>query len=123
MSLDLEPRELQEIEFALLYHEQFNHGTSGHLPYTVIAKLYKYIRENDVRPDPIRIDGEMLEDIGLRGKAKVFLDGRDVTDVCRWAEPEIGRLSLAEGPRRSMVHHGEVTTDPPFEELKELLGC
>jgi hypothetical protein len=32
-------REQQEIAFALKYLDEFNHGTSGHMEYTVIAKL------------------------------------------------------------------------------------
>lgn len=35
----LDPRELQEIKWAELYLEQFAHGTSGNLSYSVIAKL------------------------------------------------------------------------------------
>ena len=34
-----EQRELEEIQFALEYTNFFNHGTAGHLAYTVIAKL------------------------------------------------------------------------------------
>ncbi len=32
-------RELEEIQFSLEYTNFFNHGTAGHLAYTVIAKL------------------------------------------------------------------------------------
>jgi len=35
----LDERERQEIGFALAYVKHFNHGTPGHLSYTVIAKL------------------------------------------------------------------------------------
>jgi hypothetical protein len=36
-------REVKEIMFALHYAELFNHGTSGHMEYTVIAKLAKLL--------------------------------------------------------------------------------
>lgn len=36
-------RALQEIEFALLYQSRFNHGTSGHMEYTVIANLARLL--------------------------------------------------------------------------------
>lgn len=42
---DFNPREQQEILFALKYVEEFNHGTSGHLAYTVIAKLVALLQE------------------------------------------------------------------------------
>ena len=32
-------REQEEIRFARTYYFQFNHGTSGHMEYTVIANL------------------------------------------------------------------------------------
>lgn len=35
----LDQREQQEIGLALAYVKHFNHGTPGHLSYTVIAKL------------------------------------------------------------------------------------
>lgn len=34
-------REAKEINFALMYASAFNHGTSGHMEYTVIAKFVK----------------------------------------------------------------------------------
>jgi hypothetical protein len=35
----LEHRQMQEIEFARVYATKFNHGTSGHMAYMIIAKL------------------------------------------------------------------------------------
>lgn len=50
-------REVKEIQLALNYKELLNHGTSGHLEYTVIAKLAKLLEllhedaENDTKHD------------------------------------------------------------------------
>ena len=35
----LDARESAHIKFALMYAQQFNHGASGHIDLTVIAKL------------------------------------------------------------------------------------
>lgn len=42
---DFDTRELKEINFAQEYVRNFNHGTSGHMAYTVIAKLVEKINE------------------------------------------------------------------------------
>ena len=41
----LTDRETKEIEFALLYARQFNHGTDGHNAKLIIAKLYRMLTE------------------------------------------------------------------------------
>lgn len=41
--LELTERELNEISLALVYEELYNHGTSGHMAYVVIAKLARHI--------------------------------------------------------------------------------
>ena len=38
-------REQEEIRFARTYYFQFNHGTSGNMEYTVIAKLSERVEE------------------------------------------------------------------------------
>lgn len=38
-------RERAEINFALTYVQQFDHGTAGHLGYTVIAKMARRLSE------------------------------------------------------------------------------
>jgi hypothetical protein len=43
--LELDEREQKEIRFALFYVDYFDHGTSGHLGYTVIAKLADKLSE------------------------------------------------------------------------------
>jgi hypothetical protein len=42
---DFDNRELKEIGFAQEYVRNFNHGTSGHMAYTVIAKLVQKLNE------------------------------------------------------------------------------
>lgn len=49
----LTERESQEVEFAKKYFNDFQHGTNGHISYTVIAKLFRQIEmllndENEV---------------------------------------------------------------------------
>ena len=48
--LALSEREQQEIIFARLYFYQYNHGTSGHLAYALIAKLSTALFERDDDP-------------------------------------------------------------------------
>ena len=43
----LSEREIQEVRFAMTYYHDFNHGTSGHLAYTVIAKLAEKLGASD----------------------------------------------------------------------------
>lgn len=46
----LDAREQAHVKFSLVYTQQFNHGASGHLDYTVIAKLAQMVArlENDL---------------------------------------------------------------------------
>lgn len=45
--IKLSKRDFAEVTLASKYVEEFNHGTSGHLAYQVMAKLYKAILEAD----------------------------------------------------------------------------
>lgn len=46
MNLDfLTSREQAEVKLSQVYVEHFDHGTSGHMAYSVIAKLAKHIQE------------------------------------------------------------------------------
>ena len=40
----IEPRYKKEILFALVYTRDFNHGTSGHIAYSVITELVKVLQ-------------------------------------------------------------------------------
>lgn len=40
-------REWNEIQLALMYSTTYNHGTSGHLAYTVIAKLFSMLLQQE----------------------------------------------------------------------------
>ncbi len=43
--IEFTDREQQEIEFARFYANRFDHGTSGHLAYTVIAKQAEMVEQ------------------------------------------------------------------------------
>lgn len=56
-------REFKEVGFAIIYHKDFNHGTSGHLSYGIIAKLWniidlqhRTIKELKTRSEPKCVD-------------------------------------------------------------------
>ena len=53
---DLDDRELTEIRLAVAYTKMFNHGTSGHLAYNVIAKLARKL-DNLTERDYERMTG------------------------------------------------------------------
>jgi hypothetical protein len=40
--MELTERELKEIKFALIYDEQFKHGTDGNNPLIIVAKLARF---------------------------------------------------------------------------------
>lgn len=40
---NLDARQQQEVQLAVMYTRQYGHGTSGHLSYLVIAKLYELL--------------------------------------------------------------------------------
>jgi hypothetical protein len=44
---DLTERERKEIEFCLVYADQFNHGTDGHTRLLIVAKLAKKLNEKE----------------------------------------------------------------------------
>lgn len=43
--ISLTEREQSEINFARVYFDRFQHGTSGHIAYVVIAKQYYQIEQ------------------------------------------------------------------------------
>jgi hypothetical protein len=50
-------RELEEIKFARMYHQEFNHGTPGHLHLLLISQLSRLVDVLSGR-DPDRADDE-----------------------------------------------------------------
>ena len=45
-------RELKEIGFAVLYAQDFNHGTDGHNAKIIIAKMVKILESNPIENLP-----------------------------------------------------------------------
>lgn len=56
----LSAREAQEILLAQDYVTKYNHGTSGHMAYNVIAKLALALgmKPGDALPKPLMVDDE-----------------------------------------------------------------
>lgn len=44
---EFDKRELQEIHFCLLYRQEYDHGTSGHLLRTIIAKMARLLDKTE----------------------------------------------------------------------------
>lgn len=63
LPVPLSAREAQEIELAQQYVRNFNHGTSGHMAYTVIAKLALALgmKPGDALPDTLVVDEEVAK--------------------------------------------------------------
>lgn len=60
-AVPISSRELQEIKLAQDYVKNYNHGTSGHLAYTVIAKLMLALGNkpgDDGLPSELMVDEE-----------------------------------------------------------------
>ncbi len=53
-------RQIQEVEFCLVYVRQFRHGTDGHNGRIVLAKLARLIHLID------EIDPDVVKDAGMR---------------------------------------------------------
>ena len=55
-------REVKEIQLALQYKEFYNHGTSGHMEYTVIAKFAKLLEELEITSQQnVKVDEDYLK--------------------------------------------------------------
>ena len=66
----LDEREQEEVRLACTYVEYFDHGTSGHLAYHVITKLYWAVEELEQAWDKAEKDRENLVEVltgGLSG--------------------------------------------------------
>lgn len=65
-------REVKEIQLALNYKELLNHGTSGHLEYTVIAKFAKLIEFLN----PRNVDDTPLDGVELKNYLETLFGGK-----------------------------------------------